>query len=108
MGLASETEEGGVEMEARELMAEAGCSRLVFRLRPTRPRCWPPLELVPLLPSLSRESRAPWVLLCLCMLPLVVKVCPQRSHEKGRSPEWTSMCLSNELKEDNILPQRQQ
>jgi hypothetical protein len=42
------------------------------------------------------------------MLPLVVKVCPQTWHEKGRSPEWTSMWRSSELKEDSIFPHRQQ
>ena len=56
----------------------------------------------------SWESLALWVLLCLCMFPLVVKVCPQRRQENGRSPEWTSMCLSKELNEESIFPQRQQ
>ena len=42
------------------------------------------------------------------MLPLVVKVCPQTWQEKGRSPEWTSMWRSRELKEESIFPHRQQ
>ena len=62
----------------------------------------------PPLPSLSQLSLRLWVLLCLCMLPLVVKVWPHTSQEKGLSPEWTSMCLSRDENDDNILPQRQQ
>lgn len=41
----------------------------------------------------------------LCMLPLVVNVCPQMVHLYGLSPLWTSMCRSSDEAELRHFPQ---
>lgn len=53
--------------------------------------------------SLSYVSRSCclWVRIWRCMLPFVVNVRWQYLHLKGRSPVWTSTCLSKDEADDS-------